>query len=791
MAALRLNLDIEGMTCSACVTRLEKALTRADGVLEANVNLAMERAAVEIDAAKTGAHDLADVVARTGFDVRTEERTYPIEGMTCSACSARVEKVLLREPGVVAADVNLALEQVTLTTLTSGVSEASLVERLDRAGYGLIVGESEDDDIAADRARVQREEAELGREFRLVLISALMTIPLIISMALQIFGLNEYHLMPAGEVMLATPIQFVIGAKFYRAALNALRGGSANMDVLVVMGTTAAYIYSWYLLWMMGGAADGELYFETSAVIITLVLLGKYLESRAKRATTQSIRQLIALRPARAAVRRADAIVDVPVRDVRSGDVVIVRPGERIPVDGEVIHGTADVDESLLTGESQAVVRRAGDAVTGASICVDGFLEVRATTVGRDSRLARIIRLVEDAQTGKAAVQRLVDRISAVFVPVVAVLALGTFAAWLLITGSFESAFVAAVSVLVIACPCALGLATPTAVMTGTGAAARAGILIKDIDTLERAHRLETIVFDKTGTLTEGRPKVSAVRALTDNGSMGDDEVLRLAASAQQGSEHPIAKAIRQAAHERGLTLHRLDGFENFVGAGVAATVQGRRIRVGNERLVDAAPASAAGTTVWVADDRALLGEIEVEDALRPEAGEAIKSLKAAGVRPVVLSGDNAASVEKVASSLGIEETAARVLPEDKVSAVEKLRTGGGVAMIGDGVNDAPALAAADVSIAMGSGTDVAMETAGITLMRNDLRLVPACIDASRATFRKIKQNLFWAFVYNVVGIPVAMLGLLSPTIAGAAMAFSSVCVVANALLLRKWKANV
>ncbi len=756
-------------------------------MLEAHVNLAMERAAVEIDTARTGAQNLTEVVARTGFDVRTEERSYRVEGMTCSACANRVEKVLLREPGVVGAAVNLALEQVTISVLTTGVSEANLTDRVERAGYRLIVAAGEDDDVAADRARVQREEAELASEFRLVMISALMTLPLVISMALQIFGLDEYHLMPAGEVVLATPIQFVIAARFYKAALNALRGGSANMDVLVVMGTTAAYIYSWYLLWVMGGAADGQLYFETSAVIITLVLLGKYLESRAKKATTQSIRQLIELRPARAAVRRGDAIVDVPLRDVRSGDIVVVRPGERIPVDGEVVVGSADVDESLLTGESRAVARNVGDLVTGASVSIDGYLEVRATTVGRDSRLARIIRLVEDAQTGKASVQRLVDRISAVFVPVVAVLAVGTFAGWLFFTGSFESAFVAAVSVLVIACPCALGLATPTAVMTGTGAAARSGILIKDIDTLERAHRIETVVFDKTGTLTRGRPRVTAVRA-----ERGDEnEVLGLAASAQQGSEHPIGTAIVEAARERGLDLARLEGFENHVGAGIVARVDGQEIRVGNERLIPGVEGAGAGTTVWVASNERLIGAIELDDSLRDEAGPAIESLKSAGVHPVVLSGDAPTSVEKVSRALGIDETAARVLPEDKVSAIERLRGEGTVAMVGDGVNDAPALAAADVSIAMGSGTDVAMETAGITLMRNDLRLVPACIDVSRATFRKIKQNLFWAFIYNVVGIPVAMLGLLSPTIAAAAMAFSSVCVVANALLLRNWKANV
>ena len=789
MAARTLDLPIEGMTCSACVARLENALVRAPGVVEANVNLALERASVSFDGAATDASTLAEVVASTGFDVRTERQTFPVEGMTCAACSARVEKVLLAEPGVVDADVNLALERATVTTAAGCVTPEALASRIDRAGYRLVVGEEQTEHPGAEAG-----EDRLAAERRTVIVSMVLTLPMVVGMVFAAFGYDEFHLMPAGEVLLTTPIQFLIGARFYRAAYNALRTGGANMDVLVVMGTTAAYVYSWYLLLTLGSAADGQLYFEASAVIITLVLLGKHLESRAKRATTSAIRQLMDLRPPTASVRRPDGSEEaVPVARVVVGDVVVVRPGERVPVDGEVIAGMSEVDESLLTGESVPVAKAVGDGVTGGAVNTVGYLEVRTTAVGEDSTLARIVRLVEAAQSGKARVQRLVDRVSRVFVPIVVGIAVATCAAWLVATGNFEASLIAAVSVLVIACPCALGLATPTAIMTGTGAAARAGILIKDVDTLERAPDLSTVVFDKTGTLTVGKPRVTEARVLRGT----EDEFLALAAAVQGPSEHPLAKAVVNYARDRGIEPATATDFQNHVGRGVSGYVHGMESRVGNREFVSGEEplpdldwgAEEGGTVVWVSDEDGVRGAFLCRDALRPEAAAAVERLKAMAVRPVILSGDAASVVWPLASEIGVEEAHARVLPDEKAAFVQKrVAAGERVAMVGDGINDAPALAAADVGFAIGTGTDVAMETAGITLMRPLPTLIPAALDASRATFRKIKQNLFWAFVYNVIGIPAAALGYLSPTLAGAAMAFSSVCVVSNSLLLKRWK---
>ena len=781
-----LDLPIDGMTCGACVARVEKALGQTAGVLRADVNLATERASVAIDGT-TDAAMLTEVVARAGYGVRTEERTFPVEGMTCGACSARVENVLGKQPGVVAIDVNLALEQATVTTLPGAVSQEVLSEELDRAGYRLVVDVA-DDARLAEAERQAEEERRMDAERRTVVVSSVLTVPLVIGMALQILGYDDLHLMPAAEVLLATPVQFVLGARFYRAAFNALRAGSANMDVLVAMGTTAAYAYSWYLLTVLGEAADGELYFEASAVIITLVLLGKHLESRAKRSTASAIRQLMALRPATARVRKSGAWVEVDAADVRPGDLVMVRPGEGVAVDGEVVEGTSEVDESLLTGETAPVAKAAGDVVTGGAVNTTGYLEVRATTVGEDSTLARIVRLVADAQRGKAGVQRLVDRVSQVFVPVVVVFAVATFVAWVVATGDFETSLIAAVSVLVIACPCALGLATPTAIMVGTGAGARAGILIKDVDTLERAPRIDTVVFDKTGTLTVGRPAVTRVQA-----DRGDERALvRLAASVQQASEHPLAKAIVDYAERQGIDLADVADFRNHVGEGVSGRVEGANLRIGSADFVESG-ASLLGegdeTTVFVADETVLLGALYLADPLRPNGPEAVASLKASGIRTVLLSGDAPGVVERLGATLGIDEAQGGVRPDRKADAVrDRMANGERVAMVGDGINDAPALATADIGIAMGTGTDIAMETAAVTLMRPDPLLIPATIDLSRTTLRKIKHNLFWAFVYNVVGIPLAALGYLSPTLAAAAMAFSSVCVVSSSLMLRKWR---
>ncbi len=794
----RLEIDVEGMTCAACVTRLEKTLSRVSGVRDVTVNLALERASLEIDSGATGVEALADAVNGAGFSVGRDTLAFAVGGMTCAACAARVEKILGRIPGVLEASVNLVAERASINVIRRQVQTEDIATALQRAGY------SADFDPPEPDAQVQLDEAKAVNERRIVILSAALTTPLVLGMLFQVLGYEDLHVMPAFEVLIATPIQFVIGARFYRGAFNALRGGSANMDVLVVLGTTAAYGFSWYLLQTLGEEADGQLYFEASAVIITLVLLGKYLENRAKRGTTRAIRALMELRPPTARVERPDGtIVETGIARVDSGDTVIVRPGERIPVDGEVVDGASEVDESLVTGESVPVAKTPGDSVTGGAINGAGLLRVRATTVGEDSTLARIVRLVENAQAGKAGVQRLVDRISAVFVPTVIGIAVVTFLAWIAVSGDTEHALIAAVSVLVIACPCALGLATPTAIMTGTGAAARAGILIKDVDALEQAHNIDTVIFDKTGTLTEGHPRV--VGLFAGESDDNDRQLLTVAASIQQGSEHPLARAIMERAAEASLTTLALREFEAVPGFGARGVVDGHPVRLGNAEFVakhvaiDETSRARAheweceGTTVvFVAQADSFLGLIGIDDPVRDTAPAAIDALRDIGVRATVLSGDSQAVVRRVADSVGIADAEGGVRPDEKAGVVEEMTAGGRiVGMVGDGINDAPALASANVGFALGAGTDIAMETAGVTLMRSDPRMVAGAIAASRATFRKIKQNLFWAFAYNVVCIPLAALGYLSPTIAAAAMALSSVSVVGNSLLLRRWQPSL
>ena len=792
----RLELDVEGMTCAACVTRLERALSRVSGVRDVTVNLALERASLEIDPGATGIEALADAVNGAGFSVGRETLSFAVEGMTCAACATRVERALGRIPGVLEASVNLVAERASINIIRRRVRTEDVATALQRAGY------SADFDPAEPEAQVQLDETKANNERRIVILSAALTIPLVLGMLFQVLGYEDLHVMPAFEVLIATPIQFVIGARFYRGAFNALRGGSANMDVLVVLGTTAAYGFSWYLLQTLGEEADGQLYFEASAVIITLVLLGKYLENRAKRGTTRAIRALMELRPPTARLEQPDgSIVETGIARVGSGDLVVVRPGERIPVDGEVVDGSSDVDESLVTGESVPVAKTPGDPVTGGAINGAGLLKVRATTVGEDSTLSRIVRLVENAQAGKAGVQRLVDKISAVFVPAVIVVAIITFIAWITVSGEVEQSLIAAVSVLVIACPCALGLATPTAIMTGTGAAARAGILIKDVDALEQAHHIDTVIFDKTGTLTEGRPRVARTFS-----TLGDDQhLLTIAASAQQGSEHPLARAMVEHARETGLKTLPLREFEAVPGLGARGVVDGLPVSLGNAQFVarhvtidETARARARdweseGTTaVFVAHADRLLGLIGIRDPVRDTAAEAVAALRDIGIGATVLSGDAQAVVGRVAEAVGIADAKGGVRPDEKAKIVAEMTTSGSVVgMVGDGINDAPALASANVGFALGAGTDIAMETAGVTLMRSDPRMVAGAIAASRATFRKIKQNLFWAFAYNVVCIPLAALGHLSPTIAAAAMALSSVSVVGNSLLLRRWQPSL
>jgi Cu+-exporting ATPase len=781
-----LSVGIQGMTCASCAARVEKVLKQVPGVADATVNLATETATV------AGEADLASVqraIEKAGFSVPTETQTLDITGMTCASCSARVEKALAKVPGVLEASVNLATEQAAVK-VAQGVSAAALIAAVERAGYGAQLPRAAAEPVAAPARRLP--------DWWPVALAIGLSLPLIVPMLGKLIG--AHWMLPGWlQLALATPVQFWLGARFYRAGWKALRAGSGNMDLLVAVGTSAAYGLSVYLLLTRADAM--HLYFEASAVVISLVLLGKWLEARAKRQTTEAIRALQALRPLTARVRLDGIDRDLPIDAIRVGDLVVIRPGERVPVDGEVIEGESQIDESLLTGESLPADKQPGDTVTGGAINAHGVLVARTTAVGAESTLARIIRLVENAQAAKAPIQRLVDKVSAVFVPVVMVIALATFIAWWTLGGSAEIAILNAVAVLVIACPCALGLATPTAIMAGTGVAARHGILIKDAEALELAHKISTVVFDKTGTLTDGTPHVAACVAADGSDR---NEVLAIAAGLQAGSEHPLARAVLAEVAAAAIVPRPARAQQALPGRGIAGEVEGEAYWLGNRRLMqdndvdtaalDAAAAEqeAAGRSVsWLAraGDRRALGLLAFGDAVKSTAAAGVANLRARGIATVMLTGDNRGAAQAAATALGIDHVLAEVLPADKAAQVGQLRTAGKtVAMVGDGINDAPALAAADVGIAMSSGSDVAMHTAGITLMRGDPALVADAIDISKRTYAKIRQNLFWAFIYNVVGIPLAAFGFLSPVIAGAAMAFSSVSVVTNALTLKRWR---
>ncbi len=783
-----IDLPIGGMSCASCVARVEKALRAVPGVASASVNLAIERAHVEATPA-VAPQALSAAVRKAGYEVPMAQYTLQVEGMTCASCMARVERALLKVPGVESASVNLATERASIDAL-AGVPVAALRAAVEKAGYA-----------ARDLADTVRAPRRAWPAWLPVAVAAALSLPLAAPMLLQPFGIH-WMLPGWAQLALATPVQFGLGWRFYVAGWKAVRAGAGNMDLLVALGTSAAFGLSLFLLLTHTGPGMPHLYFEASAVVITLVLLGKWLEGRAKRQTADAIRALNALRPALARVLRDGAEVEQPVEAVRVGDMVRVRPGERIAVDGEVVAGRSHVDESLITGESLPVAKAPGDRVTGGAINGEGVLTVRTVAVGAETTLARIIRMVESAQTAKAPIQRIVDRVSAVFVPAVLGVALLTLLAWGGLSGDWAQALLNAVAVLVIACPCALGLATPTAIMAGTGVAARHGILIKDAEALELAHAVRTVAFDKTGTLTEGRPALVAVHAAAGHDR---DEVLRLAAALQQTSEHPLARAVRDSTGTEGLAVPEAEDERALPGRGLEARVQGRLLVLGSRRLlgehgVDASELTVTaeqlerqGRTVsWLlqleGEKAVLLGLLGFGDAVKGAARAAVARLHELGVRTAMLTGDNRGSADAVAHELGIDEVHAEVLPGDKAATVQALRGGGVVAMVGDGINDAPALAAADVGIAMSTGTDVAMETAGITLMRGDPALVADALDVSRRTYATIRRGLFWAFAYNVIGIPLAALGLLNPVIAGAAMALSSVSVVGNALTLRRWR---
>lgn len=783
-----IQLPLTGMSCANCASRISAALNKLEGV-QATVNFALEQAAIDLTDGDRLPEVLESIKAQ-GYDYGQETLTFQIGGMTCAGCAARLNKMLTALPGVISADVNFSLEQARLVLVPGMQTPAALRTRIEEIGFDAQLAQGS----ASGRRqqlleREAQESAAAHQALIQVCISALLTLPLLVGM-LSMAGLLHWHLPAWLELVLATPVQFWIGARFYRGAWLALKNRSANMDVLVATGTSAAYFYSLYLLLTLGAAASGKLYFEASAIIITLISLGKLLEARARRSTQSAIRELMALRPETATVWRGGEWQSVGIDEVLRGDRLRVLVGERVPVDGKITSGESELDESILTGESLPVPRALGDAVLGGAINRSGVLEIEATTVGEDSSLSKIIALVESAQMGKAPLQQLVDRVSAVFVPVVMAIALFTLLAWYAYSGDFGQALLAAVAVLVIACPCALGLATPAAIVTGTGVAARHGILIKDVDTLQKAHAIKALIFDKTGTLTQGRPVLASWS--------GSDEQLRLAAALQQASEHPLALAMREAVG-KDAALPQPEAVEVRVGAGILGQVAGHGVAIGNSALLaqlgieapaqDEQPADGA-TRVWVAIDGVVAGLAALADTLRPESPEAIATLRRRGIASWLVSGDAPAPVAHIAAKLGLDGAFDSVLPAGKVDKVAALRaqTSGLVAMVGDGVNDAPALAAADVGIAMGSGSDVAMETAAITLMRSDPRLVADAIDISAATWRTIQQNLFWAFAFNVIGIPLAALGYLSPELAGAAMALSSITVLSNSLLLKRWQ---
>lgn len=785
-----LTFKVEGMTCASCVSRVEKALQAIPGVETASVNIATEKATV-----RTSSDIPFDVIStaveKAGYEVPGESISLSISGMTCASCVMRVEKALKKVPGVSDATVNLATEKAQVKA--TGVSVATLIAAIEKAGY--------EASAVSENADKVNDGGALPSWWP-VALSALLSLPLVMPMFGMAFGYN-WALPGWLQLILATPVQFWLGARFYKAGWKALLAKSSNMDLLVAIGTSAAYGLSVYLLIAHSGHEGMDhLYFESSAVIITLVLLGKWLEARAKHQTVAALRALESLRSTDAIVRRDGKDVEIPVAQVRVGDIVIVRPGDRVPVDGKVVEGNSHLDESLLTGESFPVIKTVGDTVTGGAVNADGLLVLEATAVGGATMLSQIIKLVEDAQAVKAPIQRLVDKVSSVFVPVVLLISVVTFFAWGFYTGDWQQALLNAVAVQVIACPCALGLATPTSIMAGTGVAAKYGILIKDAEALETAHAVNVVAFDKTGTLTEGKPAVVAV----ETAALPEQRVLALARAVQQYSDHPLAKAVENEALKREIKLQAASEAKALPGRGVQAHVEGITVYFGNKRLMHdiglattemeaaAAKHENAGRTVsWLAVDSAgvmsLAGLLAFGDTLKKSASSAVKRLEEIGVLSVMLTGDNPGSAKAVASSVGITDYRAEVLPADKASVIATLKQDGKiVAMVGDGINDAPALASADVGIAMSTGTDVAMHTAGITLMRGDPTLVADAIDISKKTYRKIQQNLAWAFIYNVVGIPLAALGYLNPMIAGAAMALSSVSVVLNALLLRRWK---
>ncbi|TCK06844.1 UNVERIFIED_ORG: Cu+-exporting ATPase [Anoxybacillus amylolyticus] len=790
------TLKVTGMTCAACANRIEKVLNKMDGV-KAHVNLATEKATIQYDPSKQTIADIETKIENLGYGVATEKVTLDIEGMTCAACATRIEKGLNRMEGVTSAAVNLATNSAVVEYKEGVASVEDILEKIKKLGYkGQIRNEEQDDAV--------RKEERLKQKQRQLAISIILSLPLLYTMLAHMpfdIGLPMPQLLmnPWFQLLLATPVQFYIGGPFYVGAYRALRNKSANMDVLVALGTSAAYVYSLYEAFRTLGNPDymPRLYFETSAVLITLVLVGKYFEALAKGRTTEAISKLVSLQAKEATVIRNGEEMKVPLEEVVIGDTIVVKPGEKIPVDGMVIAGASSVDESMITGESIPVDKKEGDYVIGATMNTNGVLTIRAEKVGKDTALANIIKIVEEAQGSKAPIQRMADTISGIFVPIVVGIAVVSFLIWYFFVapGDLAKALEVAIAVLVIACPCALGLATPTSIMVGTGKGAEQGILFKGGEYLEGTHKINAVLLDKTGTVTKGKPEVTDVLAFRE-------DMLDYAVSAESASEHPLAHAIVEYGKKQAISMKSLEHFSAITGHGIEAVIDGKSILIGTRKLMKERSVAISvhedkmvelekqGKTVMlVAIDGQLAGIIAVADTVKESSKEAIQTLKQMGIDVYMATGDNQRTAEAIANEVGIEHVYAEVLPENKANIVEELqKQGKRVAMVGDGINDAPALAKADIGMAIGTGADVAIETADVTLVGGDLRHIPKAIELSRQTMKNIRQNLFWALFYNTIGIPVAAFGLLEPWIAGAAMAFSSVSVVANALRLKRVK---
>ncbi|ASS92768.1 heavy metal translocating P-type ATPase [Peribacillus simplex] len=795
------SMQITGMTCAACANRIEKGLNRMEGVEEATVNLALEKSVIKYDSEKLSNKDFESKIQELGYDVVKEKKEFTITGMTCAACANRIEKGLNKLDGVSMANVNLALENATVEYDPSEASPVDIIQRVEKLGYGAIIKEDNMESVDFRQKEIQKQKNKF-------IFSVILSFPLLWAMVshfsfTSFIYMPDFLMNPWVQMAFATPVQFLIGKQFYVGAYKALKNKSANMDVLVAMGTSAAYFYSVYqaIISMGSHHNTAQLYFETSSILITLILLGKLFEAKAKGRSSEAIKKLMGLQAKTALVLRNGEEREIPLEEVIVGDTIVVKPGEKIPVDGEVVEGNSAVDESMLTGESIPVDKTIGDTVIGSTLNKNGFLKMKATKIGRDTALSQIIKVVEDAQGSKAPIQRLADQISGVFVPIVVGIALLTFLIWMIWVnpGEFTPAFEAMIAVLVIACPCALGLATPTSIMAGSGRAAEFGILFKGGEHLETTHHIDTVILDKTGTVTNGTPVLTDV--LIENG-MEEEKFLSLIGAAEKQSEHPLAQSIVQGIQERRIALAAVEEFEAIPGYGVRAVVDQKVLFVGTRKLmkqnnVDITKALTAMVELEEQGKTAMLASIEgeyagliaVADTIKDTSLTAIKRLKAMDIQVIMITGDNQRTANAIGHQVGIDQVIAEVLPEGKAEEVKKLQAAGKrVAMVGDGINDAPALALADIGMAIGTGTDVAMEAADITLIRGDLNSIADAILMSRKTMRNIKQNLFWAFAYNVIGIPIAAIGLLAPWLAGAAMAFSSVSVVINALRLQRVK---